>query len=278
MRFTGKVWAVLMVFALTLILTSTGFVYAQDSTPEVGVFESIEVAPGETVQVPISIRNVKDLYGVDITLKFDPALVQVEDADPSASGIQAALGEFLDPGLLLFNTADNDAGTYHFVMAQYNPSEPKSGEGILLVITFKGINEGVTDLTVSALTLASSEGVEIPSSGMNSSLTVRAGAPVQAATIPVVQSTALVVLKTFTPVPTDTPVPTVAPTSVIEPTGELLETGNTVKTPQAGSKGEDVPGFWLVNNWWIVLILLFVVIAAGLYLFVFKNKSAITKE
>lgn len=278
MLFTGKVKAVLIILTLTLIFTLTGYVNAQDSTAEVGVFESIEVAPGETVQVPVSIRKVKDLYGVDIMLEFDPALVQVEDADLSTSGIQAALGEFLDPGLLLYNTADNSAGTYHFVMAQYNPSEPKSGEGILLVITFKGITEGVTDLTVSALTLASSEGVEIPSSGVNSSLIVRAGAPAQAATIPVVQSTALVVLKTFTPVPTDTPVPTVTPTSVIEPTGVLLETGNTVETPRAGSEGENVPGFWLVNNWWIVLILLMLVIAAGLYLFVFKKKTATTKE
>lgn len=264
---------IVLVLAVCLVFSIIAPVNAQDAPAEAGVFDPLEVAPGEVVQVPISIRAVKDLYGIDIALKFDPALVQVEDMDSSMSGIQAALGEFLDPGLLLFNTADNDAGTYHFVMAQYNPSEPKSGEGVVLVITFRGIAEGVSDIKVTALTLASREGNEIPSSKVDSILTVRSGAPAQVATFPVVQSTALVIINTFTPTPTETPIPTATATPVVEPTQVTSGGDNPAEIPPAGSVKESAePGFWLVENWWLVLVLLVIVISAGLYLFVWKKK------
>ena len=73
----GRMFSLLLV--LGLMLTIVHPVLAQDTPAEVGVFDPIEVAPGEVVQVPISIRNVLDLYGVDLTIEFDPALVQVED-------------------------------------------------------------------------------------------------------------------------------------------------------------------------------------------------------
>jgi len=268
----------LVLLLVTALPISTG-VYAQDGTAQVGVFEPFEVAPNELVQVPISVRDVQNLYGVDLLLSFDPALVQVEDADPSSSGIQAGLGEFLDPGLLLFNKADNTAGTYHFVMSQYNPSEPKTGEGVIVVITFRGIGEGVSPLTVMGLKLASREGTEIASSPVDSTLTVRAGAPTQAATMPVVDTTGMIVLNTATPTPTATPVPTATLAPVIQPTLKPTEASTKADNlAVVDTENKNESGLRQNNSWWINLTLLAAVIAAGIFIYAFKKKITRPKE
>ncbi len=268
-----------LVFLLvTSLWISTG-VYAQDGTAQVGIYEQFEVAPNELVQVPISVRDVQDLYGVDLLLSFDPELVQVEDADPSSSGIQARLGDFLDPGLLLFNKADNTAGTYHFVMSQYNPSEPKTGEGVILVITFRGVGEGVSPLTVTGLKLASREGTEISSSPVDSTLTVRAGAPTQAATIPVADTTGMIVLDTATPMPTPTPAPTATLAPVIQPTLQPTEAMSKADNlPVVKTEGSNTSDLRQYNNLWIILILLAAVISTSIYIFVLKKKTPSSKE
>ena len=96
------------------------------STAEIGVDEIIDVA--------VEVRDVSGLYGFDITVGYDPAVVEVVDFDPDLEGIQVALGLFLDPGFVIFNQADNSLGQLRLVMTQLNPSEAKSGTGNLLVI------------------------------------------------------------------------------------------------------------------------------------------------
>jgi len=61
------------------------------------------------VQVAVSVWGIEELYAVDFALAFDPAVVQLADADENLPGIQAGLGTFLDPGLLLFNDADSQS-------------------------------------------------------------------------------------------------------------------------------------------------------------------------
>lgn len=258
-------------FAITffLLISFPTFAAAQGGTAQVGVIDPAQVPLGASIQVPVSVDNVKDLYALDITMKFDPTIVQVEDADPGNPGTQIALGEFLDPGLLLFNVADNEAGTIRFAMSQYNPSEGKSGKGVVLVITFTGKAEGETELSVTEIVLSDKNGVEIPAEGVDATLVISAGAATQAATYPVVEATGMIVLSTHTPtpVPTETPIPTVAPTKsaeIVPTTAPVVVEDGTVSSERSGT--------FLANNWWIVLILLVVVIAVGVYSFVIKKK------
>jgi hypothetical protein len=292
-----------LIIIIVLMLSLPSLVRAQNGTAELGVFDTYQVAPGEVVQLPVSVRNVQDLYGLDFILKFDPALVQVEDADPSRPGIQAVLGSFLDPGLLLFNTGDNNAGTFHFAMSQYNPSQPKSGAGIVLVITFRGVAEGESPLTIIKLQLASGEAIEIPSTGIDSTLRVERGAPTQAATFAATESTTVIIVGAFTLTPTSTPVSAVtedaltntpvpgdtggpaikppgsknteiAPT---EPPGSIDTEAAPVSAPAAGQEaGEEnvhasVP--FLAQYWWMLLILAVLAAAGSVYLFVLKRKN-----
>lgn len=120
------------------------------------------VEVGETAQLVVEIVDVQDLYGVDLLIDFDPHVLEVVDAYPDQEGIQVSLGTFLDPGLEIRNLADNTTGTVRFAMTELNPSEPKSGSGVLVVITFKGKNISSSSLlTFQKVQLARRDGVEI---------------------------------------------------------------------------------------------------------------------
>jgi len=244
---------------------------------ELGFFEPYQAAPGSSLQVPVSVRNVQELYGVDFTVTFDPELVQVQDEDPALPGIQASLGEFLDPGLLLFNNADNEAGTLHFAMSQYNPSEPKSGEGVILVITFLGITQGEMQLEVEEVQLANRLGEEIPSTGINGTISISSGAPTQAVSYPTVQPTGLVLLGEFAPTPTPTEMPTSTPQPETTAAPTRAAGAGTVvppaATPATAEESNSQGEFFLVNNWWILLVLLAGLGAAGAYLLSSQKKE-----
>jgi len=145
-------------------------------------------------------------------LRYDPALLDFEDADPATEGVQPGLGTFLDAGMVLFNTVDPQTGIVRFVMTQVNPAEPKSGDGVILVLYFVAKAEGVSDLTITSLTLSDREGVAIPASPVDSKIEVETGKPQpQATSIPVQNPTALIVVPTMAP--TNTPAPTQVPTA-----------------------------------------------------------------
>jgi len=203
-------------------------VSAQTAGTQVGIFKPYEVAPSAELTLPIEVKGARDLYGIDLLLEFDPALLQVKDADAQTPGVQMALGTFLDPGLLLFNEADNNTGTLRFAMAQVNPSEAKNGDGILLVVTFSGLKAGVSDLKVSKLEMSTREGLAIVGSPVDSQVTVKEGAAAQGqvnyptqevAGVITVPTLAPTTVPTVTPQPTPTPVPTEAPkpTATAEP-------------------------------------------------------------
>src|SRR3990172_4702348 len=103
---------------------------------------SAVVGEGLTAAVAVEVRDIADLYGYDIALAFDPAAVEVVDADPAAEGVQAQLGGFLDLGFVLRNEADNAAGTVEVALTQLNPSAPKQGSGTLFVVTVRGRRAG----------------------------------------------------------------------------------------------------------------------------------------
>jgi len=263
---------VLLIMALFLFTLSA---QGQGMT-EFGVFEAVEIAPGEPIQVPVNIRNVRDMYAIDFTLKFDPNIVQVVDADPSIDGIQSALGDFLDPGLLLFNNANNELGTIHFVMSQYNPSKPKSGDGIILIVSFIGVAEGESPLLIDNVTLSSGQATEIEVQVVNSTLKVLEGAPSPAVTYPVTDTTGLVLIGTETPALMETIAPTFTSASATEALAGSIASTAQVNLQEAVKIEEQTSTdhrYWLMSNWWVLVILLVVVVGFGVFLVFSKRKS-----
>ena len=144
------------------------------------------VVVGDTVVVNLYIQDVTNLYGADIRLRFDPALLEVQDAAPAQPGVQMQpLSGFLLPNFVIKKKACNvvdpgdpdcsEAGIVWYAVTQINPSLPVSGSGAVAAVTFKALHKGVSPLNVVYRKFSNSSGVEIASEAQNGILTVTDG-------------------------------------------------------------------------------------------------------
>ncbi|HDQ74168.1 MAG TPA: LysM peptidoglycan-binding domain-containing protein [Chloroflexi bacterium] len=155
---------------------------------------SIDV--GETIAVEIRIEDVSDLYGFDVQILFNPALLDVVDADSGKDGVQIQPGTFLSPDFLAQNAVDQANGIIKFAVTQTAPSQPVSGSGVLATITFRGTGVGNTAIRFDSALLSDQDGGQIAVSTENGNVTVGG----DATPVP-----------TNTPGPTETPAPTKTP-------------------------------------------------------------------
>lgn len=132
------------------------------------------VPVGGTFTVTLYVEDVQGLYGVDVRLSFDTAILQVVDAAPATAGIQIApLNTFLQPDFVVRRKACNgvdptDAdctgpGLVWYAATQVSPSEAVSGSGPLAAVTFRRIQPGDTVLKVIHHELVTRQGGSIPS-------------------------------------------------------------------------------------------------------------------
>ena len=253
------------------------------SSVQIGFFSEPTSAPETRIEIPVEIKNVEGLYALDVSIKFDPSILMVEDADPNQTGTQVALGKFLDPGMVLFNSVDNQKGTIHFVMTQANPSEPKFGDGNLLVVYFQGIKEGKSALGFTNIQLSDRNGNEILATENDASITISKGVATQIATsIPVQEASLLTQIPTMMPTVTATMIPTFAPTpaATLEgAAGDTSETGNLPISVTGGTRTLtlfQMGQLFLLKNWWIVFVLLIIVVAIAAYLII--NRTSANSE
>lgn len=252
----------ILIVVLTLVLAAAPETARAQAVTRIGVFGPVTVGLGQVVEAPVSVEGAEGLYAVDIELRFDPAAAQAEDADPASPGIQLGIAGFLDPGLVLYNEVDNQLGIAHFVMTQVNPSEPKSGSGILLVLYLKGLQEGESALTVSSLQLSDRGGLEILSEGANSTLTVSASGPA-------VKATAI-------PVANPTEVQWIPGQASSEEAGAAQEASGESQqqfmpmVKAEGADGQTESRSWLTDTWWAALVV--VVLAAGFVFYRYRRK------
>lgn len=162
------------VFAIVALLTTARPLAAQDAL-------SIAVKPrnneaivrcdpstlnafvGTTVSVTIYVQDVVDLYGLDVRLTFDPATVQVVDADPATAGVQIQpLSGFLSPDFVVRRSADNSTGLVRYAVTQVAPSQPVSGSGAVARIDLRGVQPGVIAVPFTQVELARNNGSSIP--------------------------------------------------------------------------------------------------------------------
>lgn len=265
MRLKEKVSSVITLVLLAALCAAAPAL-AQEGA-KVGVFADLEIPLDARVEVPVEVRDVSELYAVDLTIRFDPEILQVEDANPDLAGVQPGLATFLDAGMTLFNIVDNETGTVRFVMSQINPSEGKSGSGNLLVLYFVAKQAGTSQVTMEAVELANRLGEAIPVSGVNAEIVVSEGAPEVVATpIPVQDQGQIIVIETLMPTatPTATPLPTAVVEVVEEPTvapaepTAVLAVGGDVDSGSEQEPEEQGNG----SLWWLLALPL-VIIAGG---------------
>jgi hypothetical protein len=110
---------------------------------------------GDEFEVTLELQEASNLYGADVTLTFDPDVLEVVDADPTTQGVQISRGTFPNPdqGIVTKEEADNTAGTANYAMSLKTPAQPAAGDGTLCMIRFRAKARGTSDLAISAATL-----------------------------------------------------------------------------------------------------------------------------
>jgi hypothetical protein len=269
MRFKQKFSSVIT-FALLAALCATAPVLAQEGA-QVGIFADLEIPLETRVEVPVEVREVVDLYALDLTIRFDPDILQIEDANPNQAGVQPGLATFLDAGMTLFNEVDNETGTVRFVMSQINPSEPKSGDGNLLVLYFVGKQAGTSQVTVEKAEFSTRFGEAIAVNGVDAEIIVSESAPEVVATpIPVQDQAQIIVIETL--MPTEVPTATAEAVKVIEATEEpevvaLVEpTAEFEVAGDVDSESEQEPEEQENGSlWWLLALPLVIIVGVVLY-------------
>ena len=116
---------------------------------------SASLAQNTTVALYIIVENVTDLFDVSLNISFDPTKLSIIDANPGKAGIQIDHGGFISPDHEAVNEVNGDRIIYR--VAVLPPSPAGNGNGVLAKVTFLGITQGTSHITVGAV-LKDSEG------------------------------------------------------------------------------------------------------------------------
>lgn len=187
-----------------------------------------EVAVGATTTVDIFVQDVTGLYGAEVHLTFDPALLNVVDADTAMEGVQIEVGTYLTPYFLAKNVVDQATGKIDFAVSQGPSDQPVSGSGVLARVTFQGEAAGTSTISFDSVILSDIEGQQISAGTQNGSLTVTTQATPTETSTPEPSPTS-----TATPTPGPTPTHTATPTVGPTPTPTSTSTPGPTPTPTA---------------------------------------------
>ena len=162
----------LVPFLLTIWLLSIvpGLQPAQPVTADNGTTITLESAVTEingceTLDLYIRINDVTNLYGADVRLAFDPAVLEVY-------ALQELDGILQSPYYIARKEWDNTAGTLWLALTQLSPTLPVTGTGDFARVTFRAAGAAIdSPVTISYSKLSNPNGVEIPATRIDGSLT-----------------------------------------------------------------------------------------------------------
>ncbi len=179
----------------------------------------LEIGAGQVETLQILLVNAEAVYGIDFQATFNPAVVEVVDADAAQTGIQMKAGIFPKPDFTVRNTADNTNGTLRYVVTQINPTPPASGTGTVLSIQFRGKVQGRSSkFTFTSAVIADRRGIKQPITTQGADLVVTAPVPTSPA-----------------PLSTSTKIPAIPPT--------LAATSTRDNSQPAATPGDRVAQF-----------------------------------
>jgi len=137
-------------------LTGTAFTGADE---EIGLTPSTtELAAGETLTVDVEAVSL-GLYGVDVSLAFDPTYLEVTKVELGGSD-----GNDLFADTVVVNIQDNGAGTLRFAYAQKSPRVDVTGNSgspiLLATVTFSAKAAGLGTLHIESAQFTDINGYE----------------------------------------------------------------------------------------------------------------------
>lgn len=99
--------------------------------------QRVESADG-ILTLDVMAENVTDLYGLEIHLKYDPAVLEAQDIKPDQEGVQIEPGTLLsvDKGFVVANQVNSAEGKITYAITLLNPAPPVNGSGPVARISF----------------------------------------------------------------------------------------------------------------------------------------------
>ena len=122
--------------------------------------------PGEVISYSIT-TDASGLFGVELKLNFDPAVLQVV-------GSEITPGSCPQPDFIVTDDVDNGAGTISYAATSLNPTPPCNG-GVVASFQFQvspTAAEGITQVQFGNVILADANGLEIPVSVVDLNLDI----------------------------------------------------------------------------------------------------------
>ena len=145
----------LILVSTLLILYPFQAVYAQGSSnTTVAVNPSTTMTRiGETIAINITLSNVQNLYGLDVTLQWNTSALQVLNVNLRLgveSHSDGVLHEASNANIFVKeNNASQELGEYHLVATSVAPAPPFSGSGNIAIITFNVTSIGHSELNLT---------------------------------------------------------------------------------------------------------------------------------
>lgn len=157
---------IVVAFAINAIITPVQSAAAQGTsitlTPN-----TFQIQGCEIVDIAIRINNIPGppapgLYGADVLLKFDPAVLEVVETLTAQEGIADNI--LVPPLFVIRDLFDNNSGEVRYAATQLNPTPDAYGSGNLLIVRFRAKSENLSAPYFSYTKLGNRNGVEIPAS------------------------------------------------------------------------------------------------------------------
>jgi hypothetical protein len=111
---------------------------------------------GSTITVSVSLAGTHPVYGIDVTVVYDPALLEIVDADATRDGVQVQPGALFlgKQTLAVANSADNATGQAQYAVSMFGEKEGVIQGGSVVVLQFRGKAPGQATLTLAQETMA----------------------------------------------------------------------------------------------------------------------------
>ena len=156
---------------VVLVLALLPAVVNAGTAPAVVSVDSYVVQVGQEFTVPVRIQNVSSLYGYDVRLPHDRAILQ---------GVRVDHGGWPIPGFVIrqgfYEWGGTGCGGYcaWYAMTQLRPALPVSGSGTLINVVYRAIAPGVVTLQ-PWVQLSAPRGIPIPATTLGGTVTVVEG-------------------------------------------------------------------------------------------------------
>jgi hypothetical protein len=153
------------------------------------------VQVGDQLTVNVTVSNVENLYGLDVTVNWNSSMLQLTDAAPQL-GVESrpsgVLHETNDsPIIVAVDDSTSQVGEYHLVATSQADAASFNGSGTIVTLTFNVTQIGHSSLTVQSSLADHPQPTEATSELIDHS---DVGASVDAAAIPEFPQTAAVLL------------------------------------------------------------------------------------